>query len=54
MVRSIACSESRPDWATPSPSRTIREKASTTRKPLPLGPRDKEPAVVRAEVERAE
>src|SRR5580658_2556708 len=33
MVRSIAASESLPVAASPSPSRTMREKASMTRKP---------------------
>ena len=33
MVRSMAASDSRPVWPTPSPSRTMREKESTTRKP---------------------
>jgi hypothetical protein len=30
IVRSIAASESRPVWLTPSPSRMIRENASIT------------------------
>ena len=37
MARSIAASLKRPELVTPSPSRMMREKASTTRKPSPAG-----------------
>ena len=37
MVRVMAGSDSRPVWVTPSPSRTMREKASITRKPPGTG-----------------
>ena len=37
MVRVIAASERTPVAVSPSPSRTMREKASTTRKPEPIG-----------------
>ena len=37
MARAIAASPRRPVWPIPSPSRTIREKASTTRKPWSRG-----------------
>ena len=37
MVRSIASSESAPVAESPSPKRTMRENASTTRKPVPTG-----------------
>ena len=37
IVREIASSESNPDALTPSPRRTILEKASMTRKPLRVG-----------------
>ena len=39
IVRAIAASDSTPLAASPSPSRTMREKASTTRKPLARGRR---------------
>ena len=44
--------DSRPLAASPSPSRTIREKASITANPLALRPRDQQPAIVGAEIER--
>ena len=48
----MASSERIPVAASPSPSRTMREKASTTRNPAPGRPRDQQPAIVGAEVER--
>ena len=43
---------SRRDPPRPSPSRTMREKASTTRNPSDGGPGDEQAAIVGAEVER--
>jgi hypothetical protein len=37
MARAIAASPSLPLWPTPSPSRTMREKESTTRNVSPVG-----------------
>ena len=52
MVRSMAASDRRPVLATPSPSRTMREKESTTRKSSRRrGPGDQKPAIVGAEIE---
>ena len=51
-ARSIASSLSRPVWASPSPSRTTRLKASMTTKFSSAGPGDQQAAVVGAEVDR--
>ena len=52
-ARSIAASLSRPVAESPSPSRTMRENASTTRNcPGRAGNGDQQPAIVGAEVER--
>ena len=51
-ARSIASSLSRPVWASPSPSRTTRLKASMTTKFSSGGPGDQQAAVVGAEVDR--
>ena len=51
-ARDRAASLNRPEVDTPSPSRMMRENASTTRKPVAGRPRDQKPAIVGAEVER--
>ena len=51
-VRAIAASDSAPVAASPSPSRTMRENASTTRKPRAGPAGDQQPAIVGAEIER--
>ena len=53
-ARSMAPSESRPLASTPSPRRTMREKASTMRKPRAVGRGDQQAAVVGAEIDRGE
>ena len=52
MVRSIAASLSRPVIDSPSPSRTMRVKPSSTRKPLLVRAGDQQAAIVGAKVER--
>ena len=52
-ARSIASCAERPVCARPSPSRTTREKASMTVKPLVGRARDQQAAIVGAEVDRA-
>ena len=51
-ARTIAASLSRPELVMPSPSRMMRENASTTRKLSRVGARHQQPAVVGAEIER--